>query len=93
MTEEHLTALLNAAEAKKDDKGYFAPPEGKLLTLYVASGSSTLSVSRIEAVRHEQGLVHARTKKGELFVLALQDIYAGAVEETQGGSTRKAGFV
>ena len=50
------------------------------------------SVQRIEAVRAEAGLVHARTKKGELFVLALQDVFAGAVEETQ-GSSRKAGFV
>ena len=92
MTLEHWAALIEASGAKKDDGGFLAPPEGKLLTLYVASGASTLSVQRIEAVRQEQGLVHARTKKGELFVLALQDVYAGAVEESQ-GSSRKAGFV
>lgn len=93
MTLEHWAALIEASGAKKDDKGYLAPPEGKLLTLYVSSGSSTLSVQRIEAAREEKGLVHARTKKGEIFVLALQDVYAGAVEETQGSSQRKAGFV
>jgi hypothetical protein len=93
MTLEHWAALIEASGAKKDEKGYLAPPEGKLLTLYLSSGSSTLSVQRIEAVRQEQGLVHARTKKGEVFVLALADIFAGAVEETQGSSTRKAGFV
>ncbi len=92
MTQEHWAALIEASGAKKDDKGYFTPPEGKLLTLYVSSGSATLSVQRIEAVRHEQGLVYARTKKGETFVLALQDVFAGAVEESQ-GSSRKAGFV
>lgn len=92
MTQEHWVALVEASGAKKDDKGFLSPPEGKLLTLYVSSGSATLSVQRIEAVRLEQGLVHARTKKGELFVLALQDVFAGAVEETQ-GSARKAGFV
>lgn len=92
MTQEHWAALIEASGAKKDDKGFFSPPEGKLLTLYVSSGSATLSVQRIEAVRLEQGLVHARTKKGELFVLALQDVFAGAVEEAQ-GSSRKAGFV
>lgn len=92
MTLEHWAALLEASGAKKDERGFLTPPEGKLLTLYVASGSATLSVQRIEAVRHDHGLVHARTKKGELFVLALQDIFAGAVEETQ-GSGRKAGFV
>jgi hypothetical protein len=92
MTQEHWAALIEASGAKKDETGFLVPPEGKLLTLYVASGSATLSVQRIEGVRHEQGLVHARTKKGELFVLALQDVFAGAVEETQ-GSSRKAGFV
>ena len=51
-----------------------------------------LSSHKIEGVRQAQGLVHARTKKGELFVLALEDVFAGAVEETQ-GSSRKAGFV
>jgi hypothetical protein len=92
MTLEHWAALVEASGAKKDEGGFLAPPEGKVLTLYVSSGSATLSVQRIEAVRQEQGLVYARTKKGELFVLALQDVFAGAVEETQ-GSTRKAGFV
>jgi hypothetical protein len=93
MTLEHWAALIEASGAKKDEKGFLAPPEGKLLTLYVASGAATLTVQRIEAVRQEQGLVHARSKKGELFVLALLDIFAGAVEETQGSSQRKAGFV
>lgn len=92
MTLEHFAALIEASGAKKDEAGYFAPPEGKFLTLYVSSGSATLSVQRIEAVRQEQGLVHAKTKKGELFILALPDVFAGAVEETQ-GSSRKAGFV
>jgi len=93
MTLEHWAALIEASGAKKGEGGFLAPPEGKLITLYVSSGSSTLSVQRIEAVRQDQGLVHARTKKGELFVLALQDVFAGAIEETQGSSQRKAGFV
>ncbi len=92
MTQEHWAALIQASEAKKDDKGFLCPPEGKVLTLYVASGNATLSVGRIEALKTEHALVHARTKKGELFVLALEDVFAGAIEETQ-GSARKAGFV
>ncbi len=92
MTQEHWAALMEASGAKKDEQGYLAPPEGRLLTLYISSGNASLSVQRIEAVRQEAGLVYARTKKGETFVLALQDVFAGAVEESQ-GSTRKAGFV
>ncbi len=92
MTQEHWAALIEASGATKDDKGLLVLPVGKLLTLYVSSGSSTLSVSRVESVKSEHGLVHARTKKGEVFVLALQDVFAGAVDESQ-GSERKAGFV
>ena len=93
MTQEHWAALVEATSAKKNEQGFLAPPEGKLLTLYVASGSATLSVQRIEAFRLEQGIVRASTKKGEMFVLALEDIFAGAVEESQGTGSRKAGFV
>lgn len=92
MTQEHWAALIEASGAKKDDQGFFVPPDGKVLTLYVASAGSTLSVQRIGALRQDRGLIHASTKKGELFVLALEDVFAGAVEETQ-GSSRKAGFV
>ena len=59
MTLEHWAALIEASGAKKDEGGFLAPPEGKLITLYVSSGSSTLSVQRIEAVRQEQGLVRS----------------------------------
>ena len=43
-------------------------------------------------MRVEGGLLHARTVKGDVYVLALSDLFAGAVE---GGTTtsRKAGFV
>lgn len=92
MTEEHLTALLTAAEAKKDDKGFLRVADGRSLTLYVASGAAGLTVSRVEAVRLERELLQARTAKGELFVLALGDVYAGAVDLV-GPTARKAGFV
>lgn len=91
MTEEHLTALLTAAEAKKDEKGFLRTAEGRTLTLYVASSAANLTVSKVEALRPEKGLLHARTVKGELFVLAIADVYAGAVEAPSTG-TRKAGF-
>ena len=92
MTEEHLTALLTAAEAKKDDKGFLQVTGGRTLTLYVAPSAATLTVSKIEALRTERDLVHARTAKGELFVLALKDVYAGSVDAPTSGG-RKAGFV
>ena len=93
MTEEHLTALLAAAEAKKDDQGFMRPADGRTWNLYVATGAVGLNVSKVEALKVERDLLRARTTKGELFILALQDVYAGAVEAGSSGGGRKAGFV
>ena len=91
MTEEHLNALLAAGEAKKDDQGSMRPAQGRTWTLYVVSGSASLTVSKVEALRVDKDLLHARTSKGELFIVSLKDVYAGAID-TPTGSARKAGF-
>ncbi|HVU02166.1 MAG TPA: hypothetical protein VHE30_10450 [Polyangiaceae bacterium] len=91
MTEEHFTAIVQAAEAKKDDKGWFATQEGRHITLYVSAEGSSLTVSRVEALRLDGGFVKARSVRGEVYILALEDVFAGAVEpQPQGG--RRAGF-
>jgi hypothetical protein len=92
MTEEHLSALLAAAEAKKDSEGWFKPAEGRQMTLHAAAQGVSLTVGRIEALRIENGLVKTRTVRGELYVLSLEHVFAGAVEAPASGS-RKAGFV
>jgi hypothetical protein len=91
MTEEHLSALLLAAEAKKTDNGWSKVSEARSLTLYAAYGGASLSVSRVEAVWRDGPLLHARTIKGEVYVLSLSDVYAGAVEGPA-ATSRKAGF-
>ena len=91
MTEEHLSALLSAAEAKKDDKGWVGAADGRLFTLYVASGGAGLTVGRVESMKVDGKLVHARTNRGEMYVLSLGDIYAGAIEGPT-ATSRKAGF-
>ncbi len=93
MTEEHLQALLSSAEAGKKDKEGFQPlPDGRHLTLYCAASGVNLSVSRVSAVKRDGALVHARTVKGELYILAMEDLFAGAIESVQ-AQARKAGFV
>ena len=92
MTEEHLSALLEAADAKKDDQGWSAAPEGRHMTLYVACNGANLTVSRIEALRQKGALLEARTVRGERFLLAFEDVYACAVEGPKTAG-RKAGFV
>ena len=92
MTEEHLTALLKTAESKKDGDGWHTLGEGKQLTLYVGFNGASLSVQRVEAVRQEGQILRARTARGEVFVLALEDLYAGAIDGNK-ATSRKAGFV
>jgi hypothetical protein len=91
MTEEHLTALLTIAEAKKDDKGFLRAAEGRHLSFYVASSGASLTVGKIEAVKVEKHLVQARTVRGETYVIALEDVFAGSVEQPASAG-RKAGF-
>lgn len=92
MTEQHFAAFLEAAETKKADKGWREAQEGRSLTLYAGHDGASLTVSRVEAVKLDGELVHAKTVRGELFVLALSDIYGGAVDSPPKGA-RKAGFV
>ena len=92
MTSDHLAALLALAEATPDTQGWTSFGHGRHLTLHVATGGVSLAVGRIEALKVGGPLVTARTAKGELYVVRLEDIFAGAVEEA-GDSSRKAGFV
>lgn len=92
MTEEQLNALLVATEAKKDDRGFQQPGGERTLTLYLAHDGASLSVSKVEGVKLEQGLLHARTTRGELYLLALSDVYVAAVD-TMTPAKKKTGFV
>lgn len=92
MTEEHLTALLKASEAKKDAEGWHVMAEGRHVTLHVGFNGASLNVSRVQAMRHEGALLSARTTRGDVYVLAMQDVFAGALEPAT-STNRKAGFV
>ncbi len=93
MTDDHLSALLALCEAgKKDKEGWFHLPEGRHLTLYAAFNGASLSVSRVADLKRDGELVMARTVKGETYMLAISDLFAGAVEASPAQS-RKAGFV
>lgn len=91
MTEEHLLALLGAAEAKKEERT-FTLPEGRLLTLYVASNGASMTVSKVQKLKLEGALLHAQNQKGEYYVLTLETVFAGAIDAPLSGA-RKAGFI
>jgi hypothetical protein len=92
MTQEHLNALCAAGEAKKNDQGFLELSEGRTLTLYVASGGATLAISRVQTLKQDGALLHAKTSKGEHYVVALVDAYAGSID-TSSTSVKKAGFI
>jgi hypothetical protein len=91
MTEDHFSAIVAAAEAKKNNQGWLVTEEGRHVTLYVSAQGTQLTVARVEALRVEGQLLKARTVRGELYILALEDVFAAAVEAETKGS-RRAGF-
>jgi hypothetical protein len=94
MTGDHLEAVLKLAGVKSDKDGWHAMPEGSTLTLHVAHDGAAMSISRIEAIRHEGELLFARNPKRELFAVVRTDVFAVAIEgeATAGKVVRRAGF-
>jgi hypothetical protein len=92
MTEEHFAAFLETAQAKKDDSGWMSVGEGRHIALYAAANGGSLSITRVQALRVQGGLVSARTTRGDLFAVHIEDIFAASADAVP-GATRKAGFV
>ena len=94
MTDEMLHAVLETAGAKLDKDGWSALPEGRLMTLYAAHGGVPLTIAKIEAVKVNQRLTWARSPKGEVYVIHLDDLFAAAMDRGhEAPSARKAGFL
>jgi hypothetical protein len=101
MTEAMLERILGEANASAPAKGKDADEErtlgdGRKLTLHLAHDGAAMSVARIEAVRIAPGgVLVARNDKGERFFVALDDVYAIALDAgtSTGSATRKAGFL
>jgi hypothetical protein len=94
MTEEMLKTVLETAHAKTDKEGASILPEGRSMTLYAAHDGVPLTVSKIEAVRITHGIIRAKNIKGETFVLAVDDLFAAAIDAgSEVLSARKAGFM
>jgi hypothetical protein len=92
MLKEHLEALLAEASVKPAADGWQELDAGRHLVLYAAAGGVSLTVNRVTAIRSDGALLRARTQRGEIFVLSLADVFAGAVD-APAEQGRKAGFV
>lgn len=92
MTLEELKSTLVAGGATSDGE-WEQLPKGRTATLHVACSGVGLSVARVTSVKFVSPLLHARTSRDELFVVASADVFACAFDA--GGVTggRKAGFV
>jgi hypothetical protein len=91
MTQEQLSAALEALSVKTDKAGWSTLPDGRTFTLYAAHDGAPLTIGRVEAVAGKNGLLRARTAKGELYALPVEGLFAVAAEATP-AQARKPGF-
>ena len=94
MTEDMFRVVLETANAKSDNDGWATLPEGRLMTIYAGHNGVQLTVAKIEALKSSSGILKARTSKGDVFVLHIDDIFATAVDAgSESAAARKAGFL
>lgn len=94
MSPEHLQEILELCEASTaDDRGFRELPGKTALTLYLACEGVGLTISEVDALAVRGHHVQARTRKGNLFVLALEDVFAANIEgRAEPKPGRRAGF-
>lgn len=90
MTSDHLSVLIELAGATTED-GWSVLGGERTMTLHAAYQGVALNVTRVQRLRVVGELLHAMSARGELTVLALSDVFAGAVEG-QSKAVRAAGF-
>ncbi len=94
MTDEMFRAVLETGGAKNDKDGWSALPEGRLMTLYAAHNGVQLTIAKVEAVKTNHRTMWARSQKGEVFVVDLDDLFAAALDRgNEAAAGRKAGFL
>jgi len=94
MTEDMFRVVLETANAKADKDGWTTLPEGRVMTLYAAHNGVQLTVAKIDKVKAGGSVIKAKTAKGDMFVLALEDLFAAALDAgAESSAGRKAGFL
>jgi len=91
MTSEQIASLLELAEASKTADAWLSL-ETHTLTLHAAFNGASLSLSRIQSLKLVGPLIYAKTSRGEIHVVRLEDVFAGSIEPSR-EKERKAGFV
>lgn len=92
MTREQIEIVLKSAQAKQDKDGVYAIPDGGSVTFHVAHDGASLQVQKIETVRFDGELLHAKSSK-QTITFVTSDVFAVAVEGAGGQPARRpAGF-
>jgi hypothetical protein len=91
MTGDQLGALLKLAEATKADDGWSSLGQ-HTLTLHTAFNGAALSLARIESVKVAGSLLLAKSSRGEIHVVIMDNLFGGSIEPSR-ETGRKAGFV
>ena len=92
MTQEQLETILKQLSVKADKEGWWKTQEGTLLTLQVSHDGASVSMSRIEQLRFDAGIVTARTHRQEVHCCAVADIFALSSDGGSGEKGRRPGF-
>ncbi len=94
MTEAMFQRVLDRAEAQTQKRGPAKLPEEKALTLYVASYGAAMTVTNIVELSLVEGVVEAKNKKGEIYLLSLETLIAASISAGDDkGGMRRAGFI
>ena len=93
MSPEQIQEILKICEATEGEGGFRELPPKTTLTVYLAKGGVGLTVGSIEAVIVRGASVQARTTKGDLYVLSLDDVFTVSIEgRAKAKAERRAGF-
>lgn len=94
MSPEHLHEIFELCDASPpDERGFRELAQKTTLTLYLAKDSVGLTVTGVEAIALRGHNVQARTTKGDLYILSLDDVFAANIEgRAKPKSERRAGF-
>jgi hypothetical protein len=93
MTPDHINEILTICEASSSEGGFRELPNKTTLSLYLARAGVGLTVPSVEALAIKGQVIHARTNKGDLYVVPLEDVFAVNIEgRLQPKAARKAGF-
>lgn len=94
MSPEDINEILKTCEATNaDERGFRELPQKTTINLYIAKNSVGLTVTGVEAMAVRGHHLQARTQKGDLYVVSIDDVFAVNIEgRAQSKSNRRAGF-